>query len=469
MSSVSAALESSLITSFGVKLLSLIVSILTVRFSSISDFGKISVQYQLYVSLPLFLLKEGFRRASIREPIESSAKRITAIGVLTTLFLIAISAILVVNLYDENSFIIFLISLGLVIETIAELVLVHQLIVVKNFSSRTIAESWSNFSRSVSLLIFLVLGFPVGVSFGLAQIVHGMVWFSILAKGIDLTSISNLLFVKPSSVQWNNLLEMTLSAIQKFLLSEGERILAVSTLSADEMGQLGLISNLGSIVLRLLFAPIEDIAFTGLARTKNRTDRLRIIQAIFGIQFTIGFMGLVWGPLVAQPVIHALYGSTWSSRSDLVFLLKIYCVFLLTCSANGPLEAHYFAVADSRKVRHSMISQSIAFSLFLGTNWVARHWILVPPPLAIVIGNIVSMMMRIFWSTTAFVDPRDFLHPNISVVLIRVIVGGLVTWSLAHLLNHKIVSLVIIASTGIATLISILRLLRSMLRDAKSE
>ena len=470
MSSVSAALESSLITSFGVKLLSFIVSILTVRFSSISDFGKISVQYQLVVSLPLFLMKEGFRRAAIREQSALAAKRITTIGVLSTLVLIGLNGIIAVNLYHESSLIIFLISIGLAIETIAEFLLLHQLIVVKNFASRTIAETWSNFTRSVCLLIFLFLRFQVGTAFALAQIVHGLVWFVLLARGIDRRTLSSLLFAHSSSTFFNanNMVEMTLSAIQKFLLTEGERIVAVSTLNSDEMGQLGLISNLGSIVLRLLFAPMEDIAFTGLAQTKKKNDRLRIIKAIFSIQLTIGLLGVVWGPLVAHQVVHTLYGYVWSARTDLVFLLKIYCVFLLTCSANGPLEAYYFAVADSRKVRHSMISQAVAFAFFLLSNVIGKRWIGFSPPLAIVTGNIVAMMMRIMWSSTVFLDFRDFLHLKFRLVLLRVGIGGGITWILANLINHKTISIMVISSMGVATLMSIMRPLRSMLSDAKS-
>jgi oligosaccharide translocation protein RFT1 len=464
MSSVSAALESSLITSFGVKLLSFIVSILTVRFSSISDFGKISVQYQLVVSLPLFLMKEGFRRAAIREQSALAATRITKIGVWSTLVLIGLNGIIAVNIYHENTLIILLISTGLAIETIAEFLLLHQLIVVKNFASRTIAETWSNFTRSVCLLLFLFLRFQVGTAFALAQIVHGLVWFVLLAKGIDRRTLSSLLFAHSSSTSFNanNMVEMTLSAIQKFLLTEGERIVAVSTLNSDEMGQLGLISNLGSIVLRLLFAPMED------AQTKKKNDRLRIIKAIFSIQLTIGLLGVVWGPLVAHQVIHTLYGYVWSSRTDLVFLLKIYCVFLLTCSANGPLEAYYFAVADSRKVRHSMISQAVAFALFLLSNVISKRWIGFPPPLAIVTGNIVAMMMRIMWSSTVFLDFRDFLHLKFRLVLLRVGVGGGITWILANLITHKTISMMVISSMGVATLMSIIRPLRSMLSDAKS-
>ena len=469
-SSVSHALEKSLVTSFGVKILSFLISVLTVRFSSVSDFGKISVQYQLYVSLPLFLMKEGFRRAAIRESDPNVSKRITFIGVLVTIGLIASTTIGLIRWYNEDFSTISLISIGLLIEAFAEFFLIHQLVVFQNYASRTTAETWSSFFRSLFLLYFLYSSVSPGIAFGLAQIVYGLVWLILLARNLGIGSAVFNLSTK--SLPWNSVVEMCLSSVQKLLLTEGERILAVSILSADEMGQLGLITNLGSIVLRLFFAPIEDIAFTGLARTKKFSVRVRIIQALFAVQFTVGLLGVLFGPFVAQHVIQILYGSTWSTRSEVVLLLQIYCVFLLTCSANGPLEAYYFAVTDSRKVRYAMISQAVAFGVFvLVVVITSQHYSLLGS-IGIVIGNMVSMIVRILWSTTAFPSIQDFIHPKLRTVLIRVFSGAIVAWSATTafpaIRNRMIVSLVVVGGIAVLTLASIIRTLRAMLADAKN-
>jgi O-antigen/teichoic acid export membrane protein len=465
--SVSHALQSSLVTSLGVKILSFLISVITVRFTSVSGFGRISVQYQLYVSLPLFLMKEGFRRSAIRESDPGISKHVAVVGIVFTIILIILCGFALVLVNSEDIHTVWLISIGLVIETFAEIFLIHKLVVMKNFASRTMAETWSSFLRSFSLLFFLYHEYSPGTAFGFAQVVYGLCWFVLLAKNVHIRSVVEAI-VPSSSFPVTNVVEMGLSAIQKLLLTEGERILAVSILSADEMGQLGLITNLGSIVLRLFFAPIEDIAFTGLARTKKISDRLRIIQSIFAIQFTVGLLGAVVGPLAARHVIHILYGPNWSSRPEVVVLLQAYCVFLLTCSANGPLEAYYFAIADSKKVRYAMISQAIAFAIFVLVVVTINN---TSGSLAIVVGNTIAMLVRIGWSTTAFPSARDFLHPQLRVVVVRVLLAGLVAWTLiltSGVGDRIIVSLGLVASMALVTLGSIFRTLRAMLSDAKN-
>ena len=465
------SITNALLTTFGVKLLSFLVSVLTVRYSSISDFGKISVQYQLYVSLPLFLMKEGFRRAAIRETNVDSAKAISAFGTWITMMLVVLSALIVIRKYEEDITTISLITFGLLIETVSEQFLIHHLIVLKNFATKTVAETWASFFRSIALLLFLYLNYSPGIAFGLSQIVYGLIWSISLARSLPIwpTIVSSIKdTIKPVDV--NKMFEMSLSAIQKLLLTEGERIIAVSILDAEALGHLGLITNLGSMVLRLFFAPIEDIAFTGLAQTKKISDRLRIIQAIFGIEFIVGLMGIGWGPLVAQSVIQILYGHSWSSNPQVVSLLQIYCLFLFLCSANGPLEAYYFAVADSRKIRYSMVSQSIAFAAFAILTVVGTTKWGIPGSTAIVLGNSVSMLIRIFWSFTSFPTWRDIVHPLLPGIIFRVICGTLIAWIITHLSQPSslISGLIISGSTALVTGTSMIKIFPKLLHDAKN-
>jgi hypothetical protein len=53
-----------------------------------------------------------------------------------------------------------------------------------------------------------------------------------------------------------------LQALEKHFLAEGEKMVLVSVESAYSQGVYGLVSNLGSLVARLVFQPIEEAAFT---------------------------------------------------------------------------------------------------------------------------------------------------------------------------------------------------------------
>lgn len=53
-------------------------------------------------------------------------------------------------------------------------------------------------------------------------------------------------------------------------------------------GVFGLVSNLGSIVLRLLFAPIEEIAYSAFSASKERAEEressLSLLRALVLLQ-----------------------------------------------------------------------------------------------------------------------------------------------------------------------------------------
>jgi oligosaccharide translocation protein RFT1 len=50
------------------------------------------------------------------------------------------------------------------------------------------------------------------------------------------------------------------------VLSEGSKLALVGFESSYNQGVYGLVANLGSLVVRLLFTPIEEAAFTAFSR-----------------------------------------------------------------------------------------------------------------------------------------------------------------------------------------------------------
>lgn len=53
---------------------------------------------------------------------------------------------------------------------------------------------------------------------------------------------------------------------EKLVLSEGSKLALVGFESSYNQGVYGLVANLGSLVVRLLFTPIEEAAFTAFSR-----------------------------------------------------------------------------------------------------------------------------------------------------------------------------------------------------------
>jgi oligosaccharide translocation protein RFT1 len=58
----------------------------------------------------------------------------------------------------------------------------------------------------------------------------------------------------------------TSTQAEKLLLAEGSKLALVALESSYNQGVYGLVANLGSLVVRLLFTPVEEAAFTAFSR-----------------------------------------------------------------------------------------------------------------------------------------------------------------------------------------------------------
>jgi oligosaccharide translocation protein RFT1 len=63
--------------------------------------------------------------------------------------------------------------------------------------------------------------------------------------------------------------QISIISVMKLLLSEIEKLVLISLSTTQTVGQFQVISNLGSLVPRLIFAPIEEISFNLIARIKS--------------------------------------------------------------------------------------------------------------------------------------------------------------------------------------------------------
>ncbi len=199
-------------------------------------------------------------------------------------------------------------------------------------------------------------------------------------------------------------------------------MLSVSLLPSVAIGQLALVNNVGSLVLRIVFHPIEDIAATALALDKScAKSRMQTLQSVFLIQVTIGLLGLAFGPQTARAALHILYGSQWSTSESSVLLLQFYCLLLLLFAVNGTFEAFYFAIGDSTRIRTSLAAQWLASAAFAGVAWAALPYY---GPLAILMGNAASMILRSACCLPIFSSITDPFHPLLKRVSLSIAAGG---------------------------------------------
>jgi oligosaccharide translocation protein RFT1 len=301
---VAAAIASSLQLSLAVKLVNFLINVLIVRFSSMPDLGKIHVNLQLVVSACLFILKEGFRRAAYRDADHSNGYRVMTLGVIATVSAI-IPAVVFAYTYltDERVLLMSVLAAAIVVEALAELPLFLHVATLGNLTIRNSCDMTSGLVRSLALITGVSLLRDVPLAFALAQLLAAS---SVLLISLRRLQISHLL--RPLRYPTALSHEIIVMSIQKFFLAEGERMLSAYLLPPHAVGQLALVNNVASLLLRIVFAPIEEIASSALALQKSSPQiRLRTLQSIFLIQVSIALLALAFGPQTSRAALHILY------------------------------------------------------------------------------------------------------------------------------------------------------------------
>lgn len=456
MSKVGAALFESLSTSLFLKLASFAISVATVRISSVVDYGKVSVNFQLLTSMAMFVLKEGFRRCALK--MKSRGMEVMLFGVILTALVFIPSITLTYAFLFEpmtNLPLLMTIAISLEIEAVAELYLFHQ--ANKDLSIRNRADTWSSLTRSVLMLVVLYLTGNGTAAFAVSQLASAVV---VLIIPMDLKisfPIKSILVIFQQKTLRTPLIEMCTMAVQKLVLAEGERILSLMFLSPEEIGLVSMVSNLGSLVLRLVFAPIEEIAFTSFAVQRSSVESKKLIlKSIVLLETSVGLLSAMFGPPLCEAILTVLYGTKWTEAT---YLLQIYSLMILVFALNGCFEAYFFAVADSKRMRYSFIAQWVAFGSLVASVSFFAHW----GPVAILIGNTASMIVRILWASTSFSKISDPVHPSAFKVFRNIVIGDIVSALAIRTVTSQTVymQLLVGGSLALVTVLSILRTLHA--------
>ncbi|OLQ14770.1 Protein RFT1-like [Symbiodinium microadriaticum] len=191
------------------------------------------------------------------------------------------------------------------------------------------------------------------------------------------------------------LIEFAGMVVLKLALTEGEKMLLLVLFTERDWGVFGLVSNLGSIVLRLLFAPIEEIAYSVFSAgdAKNTRDtQTTMLRALLLLQGGVGWLGLCYGPHFAALAVRLLYGQSWAD-SEAPSVLAAYCVFLFCSAANGILEAFMYSQCPPEWVRQCnfwQVEGGLDAEPVESAEGVCRSW----GPVALVLANSLAMLLR---------------------------------------------------------------------------
>ena len=154
---------------------------------------------------------------------------------------------------------------------------------------------------------------------------------------------------------------------QKYALTEGERLVIVALTGMTEQGVYALVSNLGSLVARLVLQPVEEATFAHYSRLAAAAPpdaaALRRMVALVRAAAIFGGVFAAFGPAYSWLLLRLLYGPLWSS-TDAPSVLQAYCAHVCAIALNGVTEAFVHATAtrdELQKLKVLLVALSVAY------------------------------------------------------------------------------------------------------------
>ena len=210
-------------------------------------------------------------------------------------------------------------------------------------------------------------------------------------------------------------------SVQKYLLTEGERLALVWLSPLTQQGVFALVSNLGSLVAELVLQPVEEVVFAHFSQHSAAARRaataasttsstahdgdgaagalvdlpaLARFHALIRGATLFGGVFLAFGPAYSWLLLRLLYGSAWSD-SEAPTLLGAYCAHVCAMSINGVAEAFVTATASASelaRLSRAMVGFALVYLL------LAAGGLHVGGSVGLVIANCLNMAVRIAYA-----------------------------------------------------------------------
>lgn len=185
----------------------------------------------------------------------------------------------------------------------------------------------------------------------------------------------------------------------KHLLTEGDKLIINSLCTVEEQGIYSLLSNYGSLITRLLFAPIEESLRLFLARllstekAKNLRLSMEVLVNLTRFYLYLSLLIVIFGPINSSFLLQFLIGSKWSTTSVLD-TIRVYCFYLPFLALNGILEAFFQGIATGNQIMKHSYLMMIFSGVFLVNCWILIEYLDLSIN-GLIMSNIINMTLRI--------------------------------------------------------------------------
>ncbi|XP_029358286.1 protein RFT1 homolog [Echeneis naucrates] len=423
------------------RVLTFLLNAFTLRFVSKELIGVVNVRLSLLYSTLVFLSREAFRKACLSGGSGTNHSWRQVINLLwLTLPLGVLWAILLVSVWlwllevpDPHTVpyygpAVFLFALSGVQELLAEplwvLAQAHMFLRLK-----VVAESLAMIAKC-SITVVLVVSvrewglyiFSVAhlVYTGLLVLCYAVYFIRFLGskeainKSFPLHRAADLL---PCRADGEPLVDRTLARLtwsffkQSFLkqiLTEGERYVMtfLNVLSFGDQGVYDIVNNLGSMVARFIFLPIEESFYIFFAKVLERGRDVRsqkqeevaiaadVLECLLKLVLVIGLIITVFGYAFSHLALDIYGGSLLSSGAGPT-LLRCYSCYVLLLAVNGVTECFVFAAMSQQEVdKYNLVMLALSMS-FLLLSYLLTWW---AGGVGFILANCLNMGLRILHS-----------------------------------------------------------------------
>uniref|UniRef100_A0A673UM78 Protein RFT1 homolog n=1 Tax=Suricata suricatta TaxID=37032 RepID=A0A673UM78_SURSU len=419
------------------RLITFVLNAFILRFLSKEIVGIVNVRLTLLYSTTIFLAREAFRRACLSGGAQRDWSQTFNLLWLTVplgmfwalllgwvwLQLLEVPDPQAVPHYGSG---VVAFCLSAVVELLGEpfWVLAQAQMFVK---LKVIAESLSVILKSV-LTAFLVLWVPHWglYIFSLAQLLYTavlvlcyVIYFTKLLGSSESTKqqtlpVSRMTDLLPNItrnrafVNWKEA-KLTWSffkqSLLKQILTEGERYVMtfLNVLNFGDQGVYDIVNNLGSLVARLIFQPIEESFYIFFAkvleRGKDATLQKQedmvvvaaVLESLLKLALLTGLTITTFGFAYSQLALD-IYGGVMLSSGSGPVLLRSYCLYVLLLAINGVTECFTFAAMSKEEVDRYNFTMLALSSSFLALSYLLTQWC---GSVGFILANCFNMGIRI--------------------------------------------------------------------------
>ena len=327
------------------KLINFSLGIIIARIVNPDIYGEGNIQVTLISSAILHLSRETFRRVALKS--NSSPYGLMWLSVFTTC---GISFLTFLFLPSSETLII---CLAASIEVLCE---PFQIMQMSNFEikGRILAEALSTITNGVIIILTHsqgVIAFCYGqLGASLMNCVTFIYFCKIWPLSLHISASDKSLSLTYFGI-----------ALVKFFLSEGEKIfLTAMTFSSTEQGVFALVSNLSSIVCRMVFLPIEEISHLVFVKELSPQESQQGVRSVMRFMWLVGLVVAVYAQIYADVVIRILYGKNWENTGA-GEALAAYCWYVLAMGINGVSEAISSGISTQEQLERRKIGMTACF------------------------------------------------------------------------------------------------------------